>query len=47
MADAARKMHSDVLDSNPADADAKERLVEELKSRGNLAFKHSRCEVSC
>ena len=37
-------IHSDVLDSNPADADAKERLVEELKTRGNHAFKRSRCE---
>eukprot|EP01050_Picozoa_sp_SAG11_P033683 SAG11_NODE_11553_length_753_cov_0.588685_1_plen_166_part_10 len=42
--EAAREMHSDILDSNPEDVESKERLVEELKSRGNLAFKHSRLD---
>ena len=40
--EAARKMHSDVLESNPADHESKERLAEEIKSRGNLALKHDR-----
>jgi tetratricopeptide (TPR) repeat protein len=40
--DPIHSMHSDVLDADPQEEDDKQRLVDELKERGNLAFKAKR-----
>lgn len=44
--DSIKSMHADVLDANPESAEDKERLVTELKERGNLAVKAKRWEES-
>lgn len=40
--DGIHSMHADVLDANPESADDRQRLVDELKERGNLAVKAKR-----
>jgi hypothetical protein len=44
--DSIKAMHADVLDANPESAEDRERLVNELKERGNLAVKAKRWEES-
>ena len=42
--DGVRAMHGDVLDCKPSDDESRDKLVEELKNRGNLAFKAKRMD---
>ena len=42
--DSIQSMHSDVLDANPEGLEDKQRLVDEIKQRGNLAFKAKRLQ---